>query len=169
MSHINSDFLERHGFSPSILERFFCKVLFTDSCWLWLGHIGTDGYGYINRGGKRGGKLHASRASWMLHFGEIPDGIDVLHDCPGGDNKACVNPAHLWLGNDSDNIRDAIQKGLFKPPVLHGESNGRSKLSDLEILQIRQLSKVGFHCGPIANAFDVSRSHVANIIAGRKR
>ncbi len=68
------------------------------------------GYGYIN-GGIGMGVFIAPRASWILHFGPIPEGQCVLHDCPTGDNPRCVNPEHLWLGDRTENMEDKIKKG----------------------------------------------------------
>src|SRR5262249_34510057 len=53
----------------------------------------------------------ANRVCWMIVSGPIPVDVQVLHNCPGGDNKLCVNPAHLWLGTALDNKQDAVRKG----------------------------------------------------------
>lgn len=75
------------------------------------------GYGILYHKGKT---LYAHRVSWELNRGPIPEGLWVLHNCPGGDNPACVDPAHLWLGTASDNSkdRDAKGRGNFKRTVL---------------------------------------------------
>ena len=95
-------------------ERFWEKVDRSggpDSCWLWLAHTNPKGYGRFAVGGRDGGQEGAHRASWRLHHGEIPPGMRVLHNCPAGDNPTCVNPAHLWLGTDKDNMDDMVAKG----------------------------------------------------------
>lgn len=76
-------------------------------CWVWKGRIRQDGYGSIAKRGTRAGHFLAHRISWLLHFGEIPPGLFVLHSC---DNPPCVNPHHLGLGTNNDNIRDMIKK-----------------------------------------------------------
>ena len=76
-------------------------------CWLWVGTRLTAGYGQVGGGGSKRLEL-AHRASWRLHFGEIPAGLHVLHSC---DTPPCVNPDHLFLGTRSDNMRDCASKG----------------------------------------------------------
>jgi hypothetical protein len=86
-----------------LADRFWPNVTKTDTCWLWKN--GTSGYGAINYQGRN---HRANRVSWLLHHGPVPDGQWVLHRC---DNPPCVNPSHLFLGDRSDNMRDAAAKG----------------------------------------------------------
>lgn len=103
-----------HGRKTRPIEtRFWKHVDKTSSphgCWLWTGAL-SHGYGsfYI----APGLKSHAHRAAWELTHGPILPIIFVCHNCPGGDNRACVNPGHLFLGSNSDNIQDAVKKGTF--------------------------------------------------------
>src|SRR3990167_1944062 len=71
-----------------------------DECWPYTGASGSTGYGMFWLDGKN---VHANRAAWLLTNGPIPDGINVLHEC---DNPPCVNPVHLFLGTDMDNVHD---------------------------------------------------------------
>lgn len=88
---------ERFG-ARYIPEPFTC-------CWLWSGDIHDQfGYGLILVG-KRTTLAH--RVSWELHHGPIPDGLCVLHRC---DTPPCVNPDHLFLGTQADNMRDKAVK-----------------------------------------------------------
>jgi hypothetical protein len=91
-------------------ERFWGRVSRgdTEDCWLWHGFRDKDGYGRITMDGA---PRPASRVAWILTHGSIADDMLVCHDCPGGDNPACVNPQHLWLGTHADNIADCIKKG----------------------------------------------------------
>ncbi len=87
------------------MNRFWSKVNKTDNCWNWLACKTKDGYGRIFIKDK---VLLAHRVSWAIHDGQIPKGLQVLHRC---DNPSCVNPAHLFLGTVSDNMRDSVAKG----------------------------------------------------------
>ena len=92
-----------------IESRFWEKVNKTESCWVWVGSITGSGYGFLHYGTKTERKPYrAHRLSWELHYGVIPDGLWVLHKC---DNRKCVNPDHLFIGDRSDNMRDCAEKG----------------------------------------------------------
>src|SRR3990167_3892348 len=75
-------------------------------CWLWTGATRYDGYGTRPWRGKTSAQAH--RIAWEVFRGPIPDGLQVLHRC---DVRCCVNPDHLFLGTQLDNMRDMIQKG----------------------------------------------------------
>jgi len=94
-----------------IMERFMSKVQKTDDCWIWIGSHNNHGYGKMMYP-RKGEFIYAHRLSYILHKGEIPDGLLVLHKC---DNPLCVNPSHLFLGTQLDNVHDAIHKGRLDP------------------------------------------------------
>jgi hypothetical protein len=86
-------------------ERFWGKVDTSGKCWLWTASL--DGHGY--------GKFYvaprvqsAHRVAYMIHHGEIPKGLMVLHRC---DTPRCVRPSHLFLGTATDNSHDMMSKG----------------------------------------------------------
>ena len=100
-----------------------------NECWEWLGTKTPRGYGHFWLNGK---KIYAHRSSWYLHNGKIPAGMCICHHC---DNPSCVNPAHLFLGTQRDNALDAMKKNRLVFPL--GEDNGKSKLTEKDVLAIR--------------------------------
>ena len=90
------------------IARFWSKVHKTDTCWIWTPYKDRDGYGQVRFHNKR---MLAHRVAWELTNGPIPEGLFVCHNCPGGDNPSCVNPAHLWLGTAAENNLDKVHKG----------------------------------------------------------
>jgi hypothetical protein len=136
----------------SVEERFLAKVDKTSSpygCWLWLNATQRGGYGCMRVSTH---KLDsAPRIAWKLYRGEIPPDTDVLHDCPGGDNKACCNPAHLYLGDQKINAEDAEAKGQFHHPV--GVANGKTKMTADQVrLAIKLRQETSMSCRQIAEA-----------------
>lgn len=99
-----------------LLERFWAKVEKREGCWRWHG-AKSQGYGYINRGGRGEGIVKATRYSYEIHKGPIPDGFLVRHKC---DNPECTNPEHLELGTNADNSRDIV---LRRRHATHGQTN----------------------------------------------
>jgi len=99
----------------TVAERFWDKVDKTGECWLWTG-ARRRAYGYVGNG--KGKVVDAQRLAWEITFGEIPEGLYVLHKC---DNPQCVRPSHLFLGTARDNTLDMVAKGRHKggAPVGH--------------------------------------------------
>lgn len=86
-------------------ERFWAKVQVGPGCWPWTASLHTAGYGQFTVGRK---PRRAHRVSYELHNGPIPPGVLVLHSC---DNRLCVNPTHLHLGNQALNAQECWGRG----------------------------------------------------------
>ena len=149
------------------LDRFWSKVRKSEGCWEWQGTklVGTGGgYGifYIqSKGERRSRSFLAHRISLMIKLGRpIHYGMFACHTC---DNKACVNPAHLYEGTPSDNSRDRFKR---QPCRLFGEAVHRAKLNDEKVLEIRSLYKSGIGSSAISRVFGVSPCAIVDVVRG---
>ena len=101
-------------------------------CWLWLGSVNAYGYGRIRRGNGRYTSPH--RRLYELLRGEIGEGLYVCHRC---DVPLCVNPDHLFLGTQTENMRDCANKRRIRVPTLSGEYHPSAKLGAKDVARIR--------------------------------
>lgn len=102
------------------IERFTSKIYesgsdWPDECDIWMGSSDKKkGYGFFSF---RGAVVKVHRLQWIINYGNIPNGLFVLHRC---DNPSCVKLGHLFLGTNQDNMTDMKEKGRH--------NNGKSKV-----------------------------------------
>lgn len=125
-------------------------------CWTWTGSGKGNGYGHVRRGAKN---ITAHRMSYMLFVGDIPPKSDVCHRC---DNRACVNPDHLFVGSRLENMRDAVNKGR----QAKGQRLPGAKLDEAKVIEIRARLKQGDKPKDIAASFGVWSHTIRNIKRG---
>lgn len=123
-----------------------------DGCIVWDKYRQCGGYGYLRVDGRH----HvAHRLSWEFFVGKIPKGMHVLHRC---DNRACINPKHLFLGTNLDNNIDAAKK-----------DRRRQKLDLIKVREIRALFHSGVRQCVIARKFGVSAPQISRIVRRERR
>jgi hypothetical protein len=142
---------------------FFKRVRKTEFCWNWTGLHNNKGYGVINRHHSHRMTV-ASRVSWEIHRGPIPDGLFVCHHC---DNPLCVNPEHLFLGTQTDNMQDCKRKGRLNITASerHGELNCNAKLANADISTIHSLCQF-LTQQRVADLFGVSQATIWKVLNG---
>lgn len=137
----------------SISERFWLRVDKSggpSACWIYQGCKNQVGYGMVSP--EFGRTIVAHRFAWQEVHGSIPDGLKCCHSC---DNRACVNPEHLFLGTQKDNMRDCRLKG--RNAVHKGERNGSAVLSDAEVCAVRESTEPS---ATLAQKFGVTRGSI---------
>jgi len=143
------------------IGRFYDKIIppFNKSkCWIWREVPTSGGYGIFSLNGK---SIPAHRLSWILHFGEIPTGIEILHSC---DTRLCVNPYHLFQGTQGDNVRDCTKKK--RNGKSRGEDHPFSKLKDEQIALVVKRGQNGEKYKNIAADLGISTISVGDILRG---
>lgn len=158
-------------------QRFWARTRRTDDgCLVWTGWINRNGYGRLRDETRK--TVAAHRVAWTLQNGAIPShragmdyrGVCVLHAC---DNRACVEPTHLFLGTQRENMADRDQKGrgstqgLVHGFPLSGARNGRAKLS---VEQVKEIREIGHSKSKrsLAAQYGVARLTIARILRGER-
>lgn len=147
------DTKKSHADEKTRFYRAFLKA--ENGCWNWIQYIDTYGYGGF-------AQKKAHRKSWQIHNGVIPDGLHVLHKC---DNRKCVNPNHLFLGTNADNMADKMRKNRNIVGKRHqGASNINAKLTNEQAIFIF-MSSLSYN--KLAEQFNVCETTIANIKKGK--
>jgi hypothetical protein len=146
---------ERKGKMPVLTPRytrdFMRNVHIVESgCWEWTAATTPTGYGRF----KFGDELYAHRFSFYMFNGDLCEGMEVCHSC---DNPKCVNPAHLWQGTKSENMRDAAIKGR----------TNTVRLTPDDVRRIRSLHNLKYSVADIASRYGITLTMVRDIINRR--
>lgn len=137
MSALDASYFERRSFPEP-----------NSGCWLWEGAVSSQGYGRMTFNGKN---RNAHRVLWIVTHGEPPDGQLVCHKC---DVRVCVNPDHLFLGTNQDNMIDMVRKG--RAPAAYPVEVVRS---------VRQLRGTATHA-EIGRRFGLTKTAVKSLLKG---
>ena len=154
--------LRRKELTDAIVARFTPKYNKNVSgCWEWTAGKYRKGYGQFvlaRDGYGQQRHVYAHRVAYVLAHGDIPTGAIVMHSC---DNRACVNPAHLSLGTQSQNLRDASARGR-----LPKSNPGIQKITDAQVREIRQSTEKSVR---LAERFGVTKSCMSQVRHGLRR
>lgn len=136
-------------------ERFFKKVTAPENaCHTWQGYVAPDGYGRFAVSSRR---CLAHRVAFFLHYGVDPGELLVMHTC---DNTICVNPEHLKLGTNDENMADMVSKK--RSPF--GENSPRAKLKESEVVQIREMRRLGVRISVISRLFKINWNTINQVV-----
>lgn len=144
-----------------LAERFWAKVERggSDECWPWTASFNGHGYGQFAVDRRPRG---AHRVAWTLTVSD-PGDLFVLHRC---DNRACCNPAHLFLGTQADNVADMWEKNRGpKNTGVRGAAHPKAKLTEAQVEEIRTRFKAGgITQAELARAFGVRATLISQIV-----
>ena len=146
----------------SLQDKLLTKTVQVGECLVWTGMLSDKGYGLIKTGGK---VRRAHVVHYELHNGPVPEGKILMHSC---DNRACIHLGHLSPGTQLANVRDMFAKG--RANKARGEKASQSKLSEAQVLQIRdryQPGKYGAGSHVLAKEFGVSKTSILAIVKGQ--
>jgi len=148
--------------TTSDYDRLMNKAAFIPECgcWIWTGAYGSTGYGSFWLDGKN---IGAHRASWILHGMEVSAGDVLCHRC---DTPGCINPAHLSVGSQRDNILDMHAKGRQHSNA--GSRHGLHKVTEADVRLIRSRGRAGESSHSIARDFPIAASTIRGILSGKE-
>lgn len=156
----NSSLRERERKKTPIIQRLMNNIYKNpkNGCWEWLGYKMRFGHGKI---GYRDKVYLTHRLSYEIYIGPIPKNMNVCHKC---DNPSCINPDHLFLGTQLENIEDCVKKNRhFVIPAMNGENNPLAKLTNQQANEIRIRLNNGERGIDLAKCYNVSAHIVSRI------
>jgi len=145
---------------PSAEERFndAYDVIDESGCWEWQRGVTGSGYGQIT---VNGDSMGAHRFSYELYNGDIPEDAIICHKCH---NPPCVNPNHLYAGDEKRNAQDAIENGDW--PDHTGEERTPAKFTSGKVRTIREEYTKGATVSALSKKYSVSMGTISRIING---
>lgn len=161
--------------TPDQIASFHGRVASTGGpaeCWIWMGSFGTKGYGQFYVGGSDYLTFSAPRIAYFLATGTDPGELIMRHSC---DNPPCCNPAHLSTGTPKDNAADRDSRNRSLKGDAHrwhidpnfGERNGNSKLTAVQVSEIRSLYTTASDRRSLASKFGVKPCSISDIVFRR--
>lgn len=136
-----------------MLERKSIRIPWS-GCQIWMGCVSSKGYGWVGIF-KTNKRMTVHRLSWILKNGSIPDGMHVLHKC---DVPSCINPDHLFLGTNNDNVADRVRKGRSGSPK--GENCHKARLTTEQVIAIRADTRRNYE---IALSYGVDQCTISHV------
>lgn len=134
-----------------------------NGCWYWLRTPLSSRYGKL----LYNSKSHSTHRIAMFLFRgfDLQSRLFICHRC---DNPSCVNPDHLFIGTNSDNMRDSWGKGRMNSPYVPGEAHLNAKLTTKNVVFIKKMYKKPYTQDQLANKFNVSRRTISFILSGER-
>lgn len=145
-------------------SRITSSIVYENGCWVWQKNVranfphGVMGWNF----NKKKGNWQAHRVAYTIWKGDIPEGMFVLHSC---DNPRCVNPDHLHLGTQKDNMIEMRERGRARDEVRgrKGVRHHKAKLTDDQVREIRRLKKLGVSGLELARTYNVTNPLIYGI------
>jgi hypothetical protein len=172
---------DRYDITPGrrseLLDRLLLRCDYDEvrGCLLWGGYTHPRApYGRLTVDGTH---YRTHRLAWALLGGPPAGDLNTLHTC---DEPRCVNPAHLYLGTQKDNVRDMVVRGRQNCPTgdrsssrrhpdsrPRGEAQGSSKLTDAQVVEIRsRYAAGGVSTRALGREFSVHPTTIFHVVKG---